>query len=83
MHSVVIDGKILENKEELWEGKMSLYKRQEKLLLRYLRCLGRGETCLFADDLPHNVYVELQRIHDTETLWTDVERFLWDNQNRG
>ncbi len=30
------------------------------------------------DDLPNEVCVALLRLNDYETLWSDVNRYLWD-----
>ena len=57
-----------------------LHKRQEKVLQKYLDSAGSRAVSNF-DDLPSNVRSELERIKDTETLWSDVERWLGDNNN--
>jgi len=55
-----------------------LMKRQEKVLEKYL---ASGGNAMSYDDLPRNVRASLERIKDTETLWSDVERWLSDNNN--
>ena len=55
-----------------------LMKRQEKVLEKYL---ASGGNAMSYDDLPRNVRAALERIKDTETLWSDVERWLMDNNN--
>ena len=57
-----------------------LHKRQEKILEKYLDSAGSRAVANF-DQLPSNVRSELERIKDTETLWSDVERWLGDNNN--
>ena len=57
-----------------------LHKRQEKVLQKYLDSAGSRAVSNF-DDLPSNVRSELERIKNTETLWSDVERWLGDNNN--
>ena len=57
-----------------------LHKRQEKVLQKYLDSAGSRAVANF-DQLPSNVRSELERIKDTETLWSDVERWLGDNNN--
>jgi hypothetical protein len=64
-----------------------LVKRHEKLLDKWAessegqRFMQRG--AIFYDDLPQSLRSQLERIKDTETLWSDVERYLGDIHSAG
>jgi len=57
-----------------------LMKRQEKVLQKYLDSAG-SRAAMDYDSLPSNVRSALERIKDQESLWSDVERWLGDNNN--
>jgi hypothetical protein len=57
-----------------------LHKRQEKVLQKYLDSAGPRAASDY-DDLPESVRSELEGIKSTETLWSDVNRWLGDNNN--
>ena len=55
-----------------------LMSRQEAILKKYLE--GGGNAMSF-DDLPSSTVKALEAVKDQETLWSDVERWLGDNNN--
>lgn len=55
-----------------------LMSRQEAILKKYL---ASGGNAMFFDELPPDVQAALQRVKDHETLWSDVDRWLSDNNN--
>lgn len=55
-----------------------LQSRQEAILKKYLE--GGGNAMSF-DDLPSATVKALEAVKDQETLWSDVERWLGDNNN--
>ena len=57
-----------------------LMKRQEKVLQKYLDSAGSRAVSDY-DSLPSSVRSALERIKDGESLWSDVERWLGDNNN--
>ena len=62
--------------------KSRLLSRHEKLLDKWAET-SQGERELSKgfvsyDDLPSNLRSALERVKDTETLWSDVERYLGD-----
>ncbi|MDB4278650.1 hypothetical protein N9917_03530 [Deltaproteobacteria bacterium] len=57
-----------------------LHNRQVKVLQKYLDSAGSRAVSDY-DDLPDRVRSELERIKFTETLWSDVNRWLSDNNN--
>jgi len=52
-----------------------LMKRQEKILK------DRAGDAMSFDDLPPAVQAALRKVKDQETLWSDVDRWLGDNNN--
>ena len=52
------------NKEGSWEREISLFKG--------------GRHFLDADDLPSEIYAEIEAINDTEILYQNVDRYLGD-----
>jgi hypothetical protein len=57
-----------------------LQRRQEQILEKYLKAAGARAAMSF-DDLPMQVQSALRRVKDQETLWSDVDRWLMDNNN--
>lgn len=57
-----------------------LMSRQEAILKKYLADAGSRAVSDF-DDLPANVRSALEAVKDQETLWSDVNRWLDDNNN--
>lgn len=57
-----------------------LMRRQEQILEKYLKAAGARAAMSF-DDLPMQVQSALRRVKDQETLWSDVDRWLMDNNN--
>jgi len=57
-----------------------LMSRQEAILKKYLAEAGSRAVSDF-DDLPANVRAALMAVKDQETLWSDVNRWLNDNNN--
>jgi len=57
-----------------------LMGRQEKILKDYLASAG-SRAAMDYDDLPSSVRDALTRVKDQETLWSDVNRWLGDNNN--
>ncbi len=55
-----------------------LMSRQEAILKKYV---WSGGDAMFFDDLPANVKSELRRVKDQETIDSDVDRWLGDNNN--
>ena len=61
-----------------------LHKRQEKILEKWLASGGKGPLSGRVDNfdlLPTKVQDDLRRVKDSETLWSDVERWINDNNN--
>lgn len=58
-----------------------LMSRQEKILKDYLVSAG-PRAVMDYDDLPSSVRDALTRVKDQETLWSDVNRWLMDNNKR-
>jgi len=56
-----------------------LMKRQEKILRQYLDV--SSNPVMEFDGLPTQIQNALKRVKNQETLWSDVERWLWDNSN--
>lgn len=56
-----------------------LMSRQEAILKRHVNSLGTGQSVLDYDDLPPRVVDDLVKVKDSETLWSDVNRWLADN----
>ena len=54
-----------------------LTKKQKTVLTEYIEA---GGNALFWDDLPIDIREKLEAINDTEILWSEVQRFLGDNQ---
>jgi hypothetical protein len=61
-----------------WKVQSKLMSRQEKILKQYLDSTG-GRAVSSYDELPSNVQEALRRVKDQETLWSDVDRWLSDN----
>jgi hypothetical protein len=57
-------------------GTYNLYKGQEKVLKAYR---DRGGKENHYDSLPPKIVNKLESIRNSETLWSDVNRWLWDN----
>jgi hypothetical protein len=57
-----------------------LQSRQEKILKKYLDSAGSRAVMDF-DELPPDVQADLKKVKDQETLWSDVNRWLGDNNN--
>lgn len=51
---------------------------QKKILIKYLENCTPLNYPLKPDDLPFDVYDKIEEINDYETLWQDLNRFLWD-----
>ena len=66
--------KVASNKEA------KLMSRQEKILKDYLASAG-SRAVMEYDDLPSSVRDALTKVKDQETLWSDVNRWLGDNNN--
>ena len=49
-----------------------LTKKQKKILDQFKHING-------IDKLPYDVWDEIQEINDTEILYQNVDRYLWDN----
>ena len=49
-----------------------LTKKQKKILDQFKHIDG-------IDKLPYDVWDEIQEINDTEILYQNVDRYLWDN----
>ena len=49
-----------------------LTKKQKKILDQFKDISG-------IDKLPYDVWDEIQEINDTEILYQNVDRYLWDN----
>ena len=49
-----------------------LTKKQKKILDQFKDISG-------IDKLPHDIWDEIQEINDTEILYQNVDRYLWDN----
>lgn len=63
------------------EGKTArLMKRHEAILRKYLDSAG-SRAVMDYDALPSSVRSALERVKFTETLWSDVNRWLMDNNN--
>lgn len=60
----------------LEEEMRKLTRKQKKILEEY-------KGCRDIDDLPFGVYEHLEEIHNYETLYQDVNRFLWDQYFAG
>lgn len=58
-----------------------LMSRQIKILESYLAQVGPS-AAMFYDDLPAVVQSALVRVKDSETLWSDAERWLGDNNRQ-
>jgi hypothetical protein len=56
-----------------------LMKRQEKILRQYLD--ASSNPVMEFGGLPTQIQNALKRVKNQETLWSDVERWLWDNSN--
>ena len=63
--------------EESYLGER-LMRRQENMLEKYL---ASGGDAMSFDDLPEKVQGGLRKVKDQETLWSDVDRWLGDNNN--
>lgn len=59
-----------------------LMSRQIKILEAYLAQAG-SSAARFYDELPASVQAALVRVKDSETLWSDAERWLGDNNQPG
>ena len=57
-------------------GTYNLYKGQEKVLKAYRDSGGKENHY---DSLPPKIVNKLESIRNSETLWSDVNRWLWDN----
>jgi len=57
-------------------GTYNLYKSQEKVLKAYRDSGGKENDY---DSLPPKIVNKLESIRNSETLWSDVNRWLWDN----
>ncbi len=57
-------------------GTYNLYKSQEKVLKAYRDSGGKENHY---DSLPPKIVNKLESIRNSETLWSDVNRWLWDN----
>ena len=55
-----------------------LMSRQEAILKKYIE--GGGDAMMF-EDLPSNVRKDLSKVKDQETLHSDADRWLGDNNN--
>lgn len=53
------------------------YKSQQKFLRKFLEA-NPNEQFFDINDLPTEVWERLVEMRDTETLWTDVNSFLYD-----
>jgi len=49
-----------------------LSKAQKKIL-------DQHRDCTDVDDLPWDIYEILVELNEYETLWQDINRYLWDN----
>jgi len=58
-----------------------LMARQEAILKKYLETVGLSRAAMVFDELPGNIQVALRRVKDQETLHSDVDRWLGDNNN--
>lgn len=63
-----------------WKVTAKLQSRQEKILRKYLDMAGLDAAKSY-DELPPDVQADLRRVKDQETLWSDVDRWLMDNNN--
>jgi hypothetical protein len=52
-----------------------LTKKQKKILDNYINARR-------LEELPAGVYEQLEKINDTEILWSEVNRYLNDNYTR-
>ena len=52
-----------------------LTKKQKNILDKYIDCPN-------IEKLPNEIYEQLQKINDTEILWQNVNRYLWDNYRK-
>jgi len=68
------------DKEASWKVTAKLQSRQEKILKQYLDSAG-SRAVMDYDALPSNVKESLQKVKDQETLPSDVDRWLMDNNN--
>ena len=50
----------------------ALTKKQKKILDKYINTRR-------LEELPNGVYEQLEKINDTEILWSEVNRYLNDN----
>ena len=50
----------------------ALTKKQKKILDKYINARR-------LEELPNGVYEQLEKINDTEILWSEVNRYLNDN----
>jgi hypothetical protein len=50
----------------------ALTKKQKKILDKYINARN-------LEELPNGVYEQLEKINDTEILWSEVNRYLNDN----
>jgi hypothetical protein len=60
-------------------GTWNLYKSQEKVLKAYRDSGGNANDY---DSLPIDIVNKLESIRNSETLWSDVNRWLWDNPSK-
>jgi len=60
-------------------GTWNLYKSQEKVLKAYRDSGGNANDY---DSLPTDIVNKLESIRNSETLWSDVNRWLWDNPSK-
>ena len=60
-------------------GRWNLYKSQEKVLKAYR---DSGGNANHYDSLPIDIVNKLESIRNSETLWSDVNRWLWDNPSK-
>lgn len=68
-------------KKKASDKQAKLMSRQEKILKDYLVSAG-SRAVMDYDDLPSSVRDALTRVKDQETLWSDVNRWLMDNNKR-
>ena len=53
-----------------------LNKKQKKIL-----DMEAMRSIISVDDIENSIWKELEGLNDYETLWSDANRYLWDNMN--
>ena len=56
----------------------TLTKKQQTILINWNEKENKGDTFVDLQDEYPEVYKELERINDYETLWQDANRFIFD-----